>query len=246
MSAPMSPEERNELAGEFALGLLDGEDLAQARTLAASDPSFAAEVAAWSGRLAPLLDEIEPIEPPEHLLASIEDRLGARPEPADNVHYLQRKVNLWRGFTAGATALAASLALVLVTQQPPVDQPPTETPTPAPARAPMVAMMEADDSAAKLVATWDPAAQSLVVAAAAGIAPVAGHSHELWVIPADGTPRSMGILPGADPLHMRVAPPLATQLAEGATLALSVEPTGGSPTGLPTGPVIAAGKLQQT
>jgi anti-sigma-K factor RskA len=39
---------------------------------------------------------------------------------------------------------------------------------------------------------------------------------------------------------------MAAQLAEGATLALSVEPTGGSPTGLPTGAVIAAGKLQRT
>ena len=106
--------------------------------------------------------------------------------------------------------------------------------------------MQAEGSEARLVATWDPDDQSLVVAAAAGIAPVAGHSHELWVIPADGTPRSIGLLPGADPMHMQVAAPMARQLAEGATLALSVEPTGGSPTGLPTGPVIAAGKLART
>ena len=241
----MTPEERSALAGEFALGLLDGEELVRARGLAATDPQFAAEVAAWSGRLAPLLDEIEPVAAPERVLAAIEGRLGARPDPANNVHYLQRRVNLWRGFTAGATALAASLAVVLVTRPDMVEQPPG-TPTTAPWPAPMVARLEADESAAKLVATWDPGARNLVVAAAAGIAPVAGHSHELWVIPADGTPRSMGILPGADPLHLRVAAPMAQQLAEGATLALSVEPTGGSPTGLPTGPVIAAGKLQRT
>ncbi|MBA2467742.1 MAG: anti-sigma factor [Sphingomonas sp.] len=239
----MTPEARNELAGEFVLGLLDGEELARARALAAADPQFAAEIASWSGRLAPLLDEVEPVAPPERVLAGLEKRLGDRPEAADNVHYLQRRVNLWRGFTAGASALAASLALVLLTRPQTIEQPPSIV---RPAPSPMVARMEAQGSAAKLVATWDPGAKSLVVAAAAGIAPVAGHSHELWVIPADGTPRSMGILPGADPMHLRVDAPMARQLAEGATLALSVEPTGGSPSGLPTGPVIAAGKLQRT
>ena len=249
MTGATTHDERNALAGEYALGLLDGEDLAGALALAADDPSFAAEIAAWSGRFAPWLDEVAPVTPPDRVLAAIEARLGSRPEQADNVHYLQRRVNLWRGFTAGVSALAASLALVLVLP-PPVEAPPpatqTPVPSPAPSPAPMVAMMEADDSAAKLVATWDPGNRRLIVAAAAGIAPVAGHSHELWVIPADGTPRSMGILPGADPMNLRVAAPMAQQLAEGATLALSVEPTGGSPTGLPTGPVIAAGKLQRT
>ena len=240
----MTPEERSALAGEYALGLLDGEDLARARALAAADAQFAAEVAAWSGRLAPMLDEIQPVAPPERVLAAIENRIGRPSGPAaDNVHYLRRRVNVWRGFTAGATAVAASLALVLVTRPETIEQPPPIVRT---ATAPMVAMMEPDDSAAKLVATWDPDARNLVVAAAAGIAPVAGHSHELWVIPADGTPRSMGVLPGADPMRVRVEAPMAQQLAEGATLALSVEPAGGSPTGLPTGPVIAAGKLQRT
>jgi anti-sigma-K factor RskA len=44
---------------------------------------------------------------------------------------------------------------------------------------------------------------------------------------------------------MRVEPQLSRELREGATLAVSVEPVGGSPTGLPTGPVIASGKLER-
>ena len=239
MSDGLTPEERSELAAELALGVLEGEELARARASAAVDPQFAQEVAQWSGWFAPLLDEVEAVAPPARVLAAIEQRLGDREEPADNVVYLRRRVNLWRGFAVGASAIAASLAMVLVLRPPITEQ----VPVARQPGAPMVAMMEAQDSAAKLVATWDPADRSLVVAAAAGIAPVAGHSHELWVIPADGTPRSMGILPGADPMHMRVDAPMARQLAEGATLALSVEPTGGSPTGLPTGPVIAAGEL---
>ena len=245
MSGALTPEERGELAAEYALGVLEGEELGRARALAAADAQFAGEVAQWVGRLAPLLDEIEPVAPPARVLAAIEQRLGGRDDRGGNVVQLRRRVNLWRGFAVGASAIAASLAMVLVTRPPVTEQAPVPRQPSAPMVA-MVAMMEADDSAAKLVATWDPGDQRLIVAAAAGIAPVAGHSHELWVIPADGTPRSMGILPGAKPMQMRVAEPMADYMAGGATLAVSVEPTGGSPTGLPTGPVIAAGKLVAT
>jgi anti-sigma-K factor RskA len=241
MSDAVTPEQRSELAGEYALGVLEGEELARAESLLAADRAFAEEVALWSGRLAPLLHEIEPVAPPARLLEAIQARVADQ-QPADNVVHLRRRVTAWRGFALGASAIAASLAMVLVlrppaTQQMPADNQPS---------APMVATMQADGSEAKLVATWDQDRQRLVVAAAAGIAPVAGHSHELWVIPADGTPRSIGLLRGAEPLQIRPAAQLAGHFAEGTTLAVSVEPTGGSPTGLPTGPVIAAGKLQST
>lgn len=239
----MTPDERNQLAGEYALGVLDGAEHADARALLVSDRQFAAEVAAWLGRLAPLLDGIEPVAPPARVFHAIEQRLGGRAEANDNAPDLRRSRNLWRGFAVGAGAIAASLAMVVMVAPRAVEPGPVGV---AEAPAPMVAMMEAEGSEARLVATWDPGDRSLVVAAAAGIAPAAGRSHELWVIPPDGTPRSMGLLPGADPMHMRVEAPMARQLAEGATLALSVEPTGGSPTGLPTGPVIAAGKLVRT
>ena len=36
----------------------------------------------------------------------------------------------------------------------------------------------------------------------------------------------------------------AEELGEGVTLAVSLEPSGGSPTGAPTGPVLLAGALQ--
>ncbi|MGI8705039.1 MAG: anti-sigma factor [Sphingomicrobium sp.] len=238
----MNSEEGNVLAAEYAIGLLVGQELQRARALASSDPGFAAEVAGWSGHLAQLLDSVEPVQPPARVLAAVKQAISEPPQRADNVYTLRRRLNVWRGFTLGASAIAASLAVMLVTRPEPIEQvsPPSE-----PAR-PMVAMMSAEDSAARLVATWDPSARSLVVAAAAGVEAVADQSHELWVIPGDGTPRSMGLLPGAEPAHLRVAEPMAEYLSEGATLAVSVEPVGGSPTGQPTGPVIAAGALQRT
>ena len=240
---PMSPEDRDLLAAEYALGALDGDDLARARSLAASHAGFRAEVERWTGRLSPLLDEVAPASPPDALWPKIEQRIGAQaagpPQPGANVVQLRRRVGLWRGLAAGATALAASLALVLVTQPPR-----TVAPVQAAAPAPLVAMLGDESRDMKLVASFDPASGRLMVAAASDMPADPGHAHELWMIPADGKPRSLGTMPGPK-MRAQLPMPMARQFREGVTLAVSVEPMGGSPTGLPTGPVIASGKLER-
>ncbi|MEO5611938.1 MAG: anti-sigma factor [Sphingomicrobium sp.] len=236
---PISLAERDELAAEFALGVLDGTALARARSLAAADPQFRAEVARWSGRLAPLLDDVTPIAPPARAWSGIDAAIGGSPKP-DNVVYLNRRVNLWRGLAAGATALAASLAVVLVTQPPQSLAPPVAVA----ALAPLAAMLGDDQRDLKLMASYDPASRRLMVAAASDMPTDPGHAHELWMIPADGKPRSLGTMPGPK-MRAELPLPMAKQFREGVTLALSVEPMGGSPTGLPTGPVIASGKLER-
>ena len=108
----------------------------------------------------------------------------------------------------------------------------------------MVAMLGADQTGMKVVASWDPAARQLVLAVPGNMPPATHASHELWVIPSDGKPRSLGVMPAGRQMHMKLADALAKLLQEGATIAISVEPRGGSPTGKPTGPVVAAGSLQ--
>jgi anti-sigma-K factor RskA len=95
----------------------------------------------------------------------------------------------------------------------------------------------------KVVASWDPTGRQLVLAVAGDMPADPAHAHELWVIPADGKPRSLGTMPASKQTHMRLADALAQLLQEGATIAISVEPRGGSPTGAPTGPVVASGAL---
>lgn len=236
------PEERDSLAAELALGVLDGKELALARSLLASDAGFRDEVARWSGRLAPLLDDVEEAQPPERLWSSISGRIEPDSRPSAEIYQLRRKVGVWRGVSGAAIAIAASLALVLVVQ-PRTATPPT--PVEAPAPAPLVAMIGGEDGPVAMMATWDSANRRLMVAAAAATPPQAGRTHELWVIPSDGTPRSLGTMPATPTMRMAVDEPMARQLQEGATLAVSDEPQGGSPTGLPTGPVIASGKLER-
>jgi anti-sigma-K factor RskA len=228
---PLTAEERDLLAAELAMGLLDGADRADAESLAARDHDFGAAVGAWTARLAPMLDEVAPAAPPEGLWRRIEARIAP---PPLNVVQLRRKVNLWRGYSLAATAIAASLALFLVARPP--------APT-APATT-LVAMMQSEAGPARLVATYDPATHRLIVAAAAGMAPAPGHAHELWLIPAaGGKPHPMGIVSATAPNKMDVPMPMAGDVREGATFAISVEPPSGSPTGAPTGPVIAKGML---
>ncbi len=76
--------------------------------------------------------------------------------------------------------------------------------------------------------------------------PEPGKSYELWLVHDQlKTPRSLGLI-GAQPIT--VGPTLASyapNVIEDGTLAVSLEPPGGSPTGAPTGPVLWSGKLLQ-
>ena len=239
---PPTTDERDQLAAEFALGVLDGDDLAQARTLFAEDAQFRASVGRWLGRFGPLLDQVSPVEPGRHVWDAIERRLGLLPAANDNVRAIRRKLRLWRGVAVGASALAASLAVVMLTRTPEVAPPITRQ---VPAPAPMIAMLGDEQKGTVLVATWSPGQSGLRLSAGAQMSRLTGRAHELWVIPTDGTPRSLGTIASATKTEVQVAPQLSRQLQEGATLAVSVEPPGGSPTGLPTGPVIASGKLER-
>lgn len=230
--------DRGQLAAELALGVLEGDELRRARSLAMSDTEFRNDVARWSGQLAPLLDEVEPERPPDGVWQRIEARLGSSPAN-DNVVALRRRVGMWRGIAAAAMALAASLAIVLL-MQPRAIAPGAP---PVSAGAPMVAMM-GDEKEMMLVASWDPGSRHLVLAVAGDMPADPRHSHELWVIPAGGKPRSLGVMPDARQTHMQLADALAELMQEGATVAISVEPRGGSPTGSPTGPVVASGALR--
>ena len=234
-------DEPHDLAAEYALGVLSGEALQRARELARTDAGFRAEVARWSGRLAPMLDEVADTSPPESAWTEIQRRLGSSTQ-AGNVVQLRRRVYQWRGVAAAMSALAAGLAIFIVVRPPPPPPAPVQVERPA-APPPLLAMLGNNQQGTTVVATWDPTAQRLVLAVTGHMPSDAAHSHELWVIPADGKPRSLGTMEHGKQMHVQLADALAQLLQQGATIAISVEPRGGSPTGAPTGPVVASGAL---
>lgn len=204
------------LAAEYVLGLLDGAEWRAARDRALVDAGFAARVQTWEARLAALNAEFPEMSPPD-LLAKIEARLFAQPK--------RRRFGWGWGLATGSVlALALVAAFVVLTPQAP--------------RVPGLQAELVDESGALVLSvSYDRSATRLSIATT-GPEPGAGQDYELWVIDDSGVPRSLGLLAGA-------ATEIIADLEPGQTLAVSLEPAGGSPEPVPTGPVLAAAPLTE-
>lgn len=213
-------------AAELALGLLEGDERAAALRRMLADPAFAREVEDWRGRLGGLFDDYREVEAPDGLRA----RLAAANDPAPR--------RRWPIITA-LTALAAAVGLFFVMQPGPVPLPPGPATTQP--HAMMVASLMMTDKSASVPAVIDMTTGEMSIPHA-DMAP-AGKSAQLWMIGGDGVPKPMGLLAASGTSRMTLASDQRRQLADGMTLAVSVEPVGGSPTGKPTGPVVASGKI---
>jgi anti-sigma-K factor RskA len=227
------------LAAEHALGVLNHRDRAAAEARMARDPAFAREVEGWRARLAGLFAEIAPVPVSDGVWPRIERMLAAN----DNFEGLRRKLQVWRGAATGAFALAAASVagiVVMATQPPQV----IEAPQAAPG-ALLNANLATDAGQPLFVAAYDPDRKALIITSLvpAGTDPL--HVHQLWLIPpGDKRPRSLGMVEPGTSKAMPMPDDMATMVAEGAELAVSVEDPGGStrPDG-PTGPVAAKGQL---
>ena len=87
------------------------------------------------------------------------------------------------------------------------------------------------------------ACPQMVVVPAGPTAFERGRAPELWLIPAGQKPISVGMIMPDKPTTLVLDAALLSRLGPTALLAVSVEPIGGSPTGQPTGPVIAKGAI---
>ncbi|WP_242008296.1 anti-sigma factor [Sphingomonas ginsenosidivorax] len=221
-------------AAELALGLLDGEERAAALRRLLAEPGFAAEVEWWRERFAALFDLWPEVAAGPHVAARIAATLDGTPVAA-------RTRWPWPVLAAVSSAIAACLLLfIAIDPRPsaPVSQPvPAARPTSL-----LIATLtgDGDDAAGPVAAAFDAAAGSLRIAAAPAVD--ADKVAQLWAIGGDGVPHPLALL-ARTPATLRLTPADRARIVAGAVLAISVEPTGGSPTGLPTGPVIAKGVL---
>lgn len=240
----MTAEERTVLAGELALGVLDGAERADALRLMLADPEFAREVERWRDRFAVWFDEWPEATPDPALEARVVAALpggsvdaGTRIAANDDA---RGPLRLWRGMAATATAAAAALLAVLLLQPDRISPP--RAPSAASTPAPLVAVLTPTGQGEPFAALVDRRTGAVTLAGALDVPP--GRVAELWSIGTDATPRSLGLLGrGATP-RLDARPGTRALLAPGVTLAVSIEPSGGSPTGSPTGPVVASGALR--
>ena len=222
------PELAQRLAAEYVLGTLRGPARRRFETLLPAHTTLRQAVAQWQQTLVPLATSVQPVEPPPQVWQGVQARLFGTPEATPS---LWQRLALWRSLSGVATA--AALAMFLVASQ-----------TPAP-QAPVLVVLAANPQAAlalnaSFVASISADGRALVLKPLNDVSLDAGRALELWAVPAQGAPRSLGLVQGASATTL-----LRTHLLRDTeAFAVSVEPQGGSPTGAPTGPIVSVGKLQ--
>jgi len=190
-----------------------------------------------------------PVIPPE-----LEPKVGPKFERSANVVQLARRASHWRRMTVVMGAIAALLALYIGLAQfapglvplGPRSQVVAQAPAPAQLGARLVAVLQQEPTAPAFLLTIDPQSRTLVVRRVSAT-PEAGRSYELWLISSQfPTPKSLGVV-GNDEFTQRSIPgnfDVATLRT--ASYAVSLEPSGGSPSGVPTGPVLFTGKIVES
>lgn len=225
--------ERDLQAGEYVLGTLNVEEREAFERDLRSDPQLAAAVRDWEARLSSLAEGVAEVQPSAEAWRALEAKLSA-PGAAVvdlSLERMRRSLRIWRTAALAAGALAASLALVLGLDRTRNSR----------LNDQYVAVVNRGGELPALVVRVDTSAGTIHVRSLAAEAPP-DRSLELWYIGPGRPPRSLGLV---DSPARRVAIPAAAEesTVEGATVAVTVEPRGGSPTGGPTGPIVYSGKL---
>jgi anti-sigma-K factor RskA len=220
----LPPALAHALAGEYVLGTLRGRARRRFEAIARDDREVAAILALWEARLTPLAELMEPVEPPARVWRGIEARIAAPPAKAPAGGF-------WRGFGLVAGGLASVLlATFLYLSSGPRGEPVFVAVLATPDATPrmVVSMHSPDLLRVRMVQPWSG---------------MEGKALELWVLPKEGKPRSLGLVANAmgdTMIHITATDPRV----QGANaLAVSMEPPGGSPTRQPTGPVLCSGMI---
>lgn len=224
------PMDDDILAAEYVLGVLPQGARANAAARVEADPAFATAVARWEESLSGMNESYGETPPPPAIWNRLEASLFPAEAPRERRTPLWSSLKFWRGLSVASMAAAAILAAFVV-MRPQVSIAPG---------AEFVASLSAPDSQAGFVALYGPDG---VRVASTGPAAPSDRDYELWVIAGDNAPVSMGVIDRSRPTTAKLPAAYSDPGREKLTLAVTLEPQGGSPTGAPTGPVVAAGPL---
>lgn len=233
----MSAEE--ELAGdaaEYVIGTLDETERQSVAARRSHDAVLDAAIQDWETRLAPLNALAPAVAPSPELWQSIRTQLAAGGSAAlAELDKLRGQLRLWQRVAAGLLLLGViGWGNFYLEREERRNQPPPVAPT-------LVASLQQQAAPPAFIIGLDEKAQQLKIVALGNAAPT-DKDYELWLI-ADGldAPRSLGIVRPETVKLKADLHGLAPEAVRKATLAISLEPTGGSPTGKATGPVLFTG-----
>ncbi len=241
------PELQDRLAAEFVLGTLRGRARLRFQSWMREDAALRRTVNEWEERLAPMALAVREVQPPKRVWKNIEARIAATPAAGARGNKpatpgLWESLAFWRGWGLVTSGLAASLIVAMALG--------SRAPAPALPSVPSASMQPS------YIATLEDQNRRVVFVAYAarvsdelwvkriGMQPIRDdQSYELWALPpkAGEAPKSLGVIPASDKGTIKLAAVADKTLSDVPKLAISLEPAGGSKTGLPTGPVMYVG-----
>ncbi len=228
-----------ELAAEYVIGTLPNSERAAVNARRLHDSALDAAIARWEQHLSPLLESVAPISPPDGLLGKIQSQVSQSPSVISLVQHrktVAAKTRPWRMATGAMTALAASLAGFLIWPGPvAVDM-----------NAKYVAVIQEQSQSPAFLMTVDMKSHMCAIKTVIS-PPKPDKSYELWMVHESWKePRSLGLVAQNDMEMVPMESDIDPNLYMDATFSVSLEPAGGSPIGIPTGPVMYAGRLVQS
>lgn len=230
-------EDREALAAEYVLGVQDAATRGALAMRLPQDAELRAMTEEWERRLAPLNEDVPPVEPPAHVWSRIAAMLSAGDGFAQakviDRHGLWHRAGTWR-LAAAAAAMAALLLLAF------------NLGLIGPSATPRYVALLADNQAKPSWHVEAAGREVRVAPLAPDVLAQAGRDRafELWLVPAGGqAPISLGLLDPQRGVRLSLDEALARQLPQAAAFAVSLEPPGGSPTGSATGPILHVGSI---
>lgn len=220
------PEDDSALAAEYVLGLLAADETRDFERRLMSERALQDLVEAWQIHFAGLADDIPETAPPPRVWKAVESRLFGEKQP------------LWRRLGLGQAVFGAALAALVAFAALQMGWLTPET------SAPYQAALSSETGGEVARIALDPET-GRVAAELTALFPDPGRARELWLIQGENAPVSLGLLEPGQVVSLSVPDALRPAL-DGAILAISDEPTGGSPTGQPTGTVLATGQITAT
>ncbi len=224
----LNPDLAHALAAEYVVGTLKGRARQRFEAIARADSSVASVLGQWERGLTPLVDNVPPVEPPARLWKAIEARI----EPRGTTANPGRMFGFWRAFglLAGGVASVLMVAFIYLATGPrgePVFVAVlTEASEPDPRM--VVSMHSPNLLRVRVVHPWKMGPEQ---------------SLELWVIPKEGKPRSLGLVANAATDTMIRIDPSDPRVQNARLLAVTLEPAGGSPTSQPTSKPVCTGMI---
>ena len=235
LSRPDRQERLDRLAAEFALGTSPPRVRRRLQAVAVHDRVVADAIRAWEQRLAVLAEQVPTVTPPPRVWGRIVSRLGldASAPPATGAAHWWERLAVWRSIAVASVALIVALGVY------------DRSRSPVPAAAPIVVVLAGADAKPALIATASRDDRFIMLKSISNTAPAPGRVFELWALPPGNPPRSLGVIPPGEIVTVPLSLPAREALTDVPSLAVSLEPPGGSTTGQPTGPVLYSGTVER-